>query len=132
MKWVLVIISIILLLIVGSAILGYFYQKEIVDYFNNLGWSRLANFASGPWWNSLPSGILSISVLTSMWFIFWQIVEARKSTNTRIALDLYKELRSPEAINKLRIIYNATKLRAKLNKKILIFIWTALILLDIW
>jgi len=61
--------------------------------FKFVNWTVLSGFAT---W-VLAGGIF---------LAFWQIREARKSTNAQIAVEMFKELRNYETVEKLRLIYN--------------------------
>jgi len=69
----------------------------IFIYFSRQGWS---------WdWNTL--GSLATWVLAgSVWFAFWGIIEARRSTYAQVAVDLFQELRSDRTLKILRFIYS--------------------------
>ncbi|GAG58533.1 unnamed protein product [marine sediment metagenome] len=41
----------------------------------------------------------------SVWFAFWGIIEARRSTNAEVAVELFKELRDKDVLDTLREIY---------------------------
>jgi hypothetical protein len=102
--WICIIILGILPLIL--VILSFFYQLELVKFFNSLGWGKIAGFVSGPWWtNSIPVLILAWGVGVAI----WQISQARRSINAQTALEVFRELRNPETIEKLRLIYELTQ-----------------------
>ena len=105
MKWVLIVISILVIGALGIAAVNFFYQQELVDFLNGLGWYKLAGFASGSWWVNIPTWILALGVLGGLWFTWWQIRETRKSTNAQVAVDLFNRLREDEAVYALRTIY---------------------------
>jgi hypothetical protein len=44
-----------------------------------------------------------------LFFAILQVYQARKSTNAQIALELFRELRNPETIERLRLIYELTQ-----------------------
>ena len=99
--WIWVITLGVLTLVV--VVLSFFYQKELVEFFTRLGWNKLAGFVSGPWWtNSIPALILGWGVGVAI----WQIIEARKSTNAQIAMDLFRELRDKKTMAEIRKIYD--------------------------
>jgi hypothetical protein len=101
-KYTVPIASIIVVVLIFFAILNFFFQQEVIKLVGLLGWDRLQGFVSGPWWNSIPTLILALGIFLTL----WQIVEGRKSTNAQIAMDLFKELREDETVEKLHIIYN--------------------------
>jgi hypothetical protein len=61
--------------------------------FGKVNWQVLTGFAT---W-VLAGGVF---------LAFWQIREARKSTNAQIAMDLFRELRSDKILDIIRYIYN--------------------------
>jgi hypothetical protein len=102
--WIYIIILGVLPLIL--VVLSFFYQQELVDFFTRLGWGKFAGFISGPWWtNSIPALILAWGVGVAI----WQINQARKSTNAQTAITVFRELRDPETVEKLRLIYELTE-----------------------
>ncbi|MBN1643902.1 MAG: hypothetical protein JW856_03700 [Dehalococcoidales bacterium] len=54
---------------------------------------------------AIATWVLSGGVLAAI----WQIGEARKSTNAQIAMDLFRELREDETVEKLQRIYHLTQ-----------------------
>jgi len=55
-------------------------------------------------WNML--GVFATWVLAGgIFFVFWQIMEARRSTNAEVAVGLSQELRDKDVLNTLREIY---------------------------
>jgi hypothetical protein len=59
----------------------------------------------GEWEWQVLTGIATWVLAGSVFFAFWQIREARKSTNAQLAVELFKELRSEETKSYLRFIY---------------------------
>jgi hypothetical protein len=100
MKWFWFILGFSIFLIISAGV-NFFYQKEIVDFFNSIGWSKMVGFFSGAWWSSIPTLMLAAGVIVAI----WQIIEARKSTNAQTAITVFRELRNPETVEKLRLIY---------------------------
>jgi len=66
------------------------------DYWDIGTWQVVA--AIGTW--ILAGGVV---------YAFLQVRQARKSTNAQIALELFRELRNPETIERLRLIYELTQ-----------------------
>jgi len=97
--WVVLAVIVVMLLMAGFSCL---YSTELASFFNDLGWGKVAGLFSGAWWNSLPTLILAIALVVAV----SQVVQARRNTQAQIALSLFQELRSPEALDKLRNIYN--------------------------
>ncbi len=56
------------------------------------------------------SQIATIILAAGVGFVFWQVYEARKTarknTTAQIAIELFRELRKPESIDRLRNIYD--------------------------
>lgn len=100
MKWFWFILGFSIFLITSAGV-NFFYQKEIVDFFNSVGWDRLAGFLSGFWWNSISTLMLTAGVIIAI----RQIIEARKGTNAQTAITIFRELRDPETVETLRRIY---------------------------
>jgi cbb3-type cytochrome oxidase subunit 3 len=58
---------------------------------------------------AIATAVATIFIIGGIIFAFRQISEARKSTNAQSALELFRELRNPETIEKLRLIYELTQ-----------------------
>ena len=57
-------------------------------------------------WGWTAVGALATCILAGgIFFAIWQIMEARRSTNAQIAVDLFRELRGYETIERFRSIY---------------------------
>jgi len=64
-------------------------------------------FWTWPGWTAVAAIATSVLALT-IFAAIRQIEEARRSTNAQIAVSLFRELRSPEAVEMLRTIYALT------------------------
>jgi len=106
MKRILISTTCIVFIICVFAALNYFFQQDFVNFFTEIGWGKAADFVSRSWWNSLPIFILAIGVLSSMWLTWWQVREARLSTNARLIIEISRELRGEDNINSLSYIYS--------------------------
>jgi len=91
MKWLTRVFGTVWLL--GGVVIFLIYFNSLNwDWDWETGWSTLA--ACATW--VLAGGIV---------LVFWQIVEARRSTNAEVAVELFRGLRSAEMLETLRFIY---------------------------
>jgi len=57
-------------------------------------------------WDWNTAGSFATWILAGgIFFIFWQIIEARRSTNAEVAVELFKKLRDKDVLDTLREIY---------------------------
>ena len=56
-------------------------------------------------WNMIAA-IATWVLAGGIFFVFWQIMEARRSTHAQVAVDLFQELRSDRTLEILRFIYS--------------------------
>lgn len=62
------------------------------------------------WEGWIAVGTVATCILAAGVFLaFWQIVQARRSTNAQTAISMFRELRGPVTVEKLRLIYELTK-----------------------
>lgn len=57
------------------------------------------------WDWSVFGGFATWVLAGGVFFIFWQIMEARRGTHAQVAVELFRELRSNETLKNLRFIY---------------------------
>ena len=88
MKWLMRVLGVTWILFGLTYLLRYLYWQGW-----SWNWNLFGNFAT---W-ILAGGIF---------FVFWQIMEARRSTHAQVAVDLFRELRSDRTLEILRFIYN--------------------------
>ena len=81
------------IVVIWAVVLFFLLIMLAFNLFFNFAWEALLTIAT---W-VLAGGVVAA---------FWQIGEARKSTNAQIAMDLFRELRSDRALEILRFIYS--------------------------
>ncbi|TES82784.1 MAG: hypothetical protein E3J92_03970 [Dehalococcoidia bacterium] len=61
------------------------------------------------WGWAAVAAIATCVLAGSVFLAFWQIGQARRSINAQTALDVFRELRNPETVETLRLIYELTQ-----------------------
>ena len=105
MRWVGIFTLVLLVVLLVVAAMNLL-QGWLVDKFTSLGWMELVGLASGRWWENIPIWVLAVAAFLTFIVITRQMIQARKSTNAQLAMDLFRELRSKTVLERLRYIYS--------------------------
>jgi hypothetical protein len=94
----------IIVLVVWFAVFILLVILSLLDWNAPINWMAVTGLAT--WVLAGGVGVAIWQIIVTRESTSKQLDEARKSTNAQIALDLFKELRDNETVEKLQTIYN--------------------------